>query len=372
MLGLNAKRGVVSTLERVFEHSGNQIGDLSVMWTGTTAGINFRKCGGKVNVKLIFPSIDERKDVSNNVFQNLIGYAVHELGHAWFTDNDPWDDARNEHGKFVSSLINGLEDPRIERKVIESGYAPNSRALFEYLTNSVLTKSGAVDANDYKNIPFLLAIEGRRLNGYAINVPDIVDSFACGADIRWALTEAQTAKSTYDIVDIAVELYKRIKSSQPPIQPPPPSDDGDDEDGNEDGEDGDGDDVPPSDDPVNPDKPIKPDGDGDGGDEDVPPTDTNPDTPSDKPSDGDGQDGDGQDGNDGEGNGKGDKPSDKPSNETGEDDGGQGSGKGLDGGREVEPNGFIEDELKASACDADFVSERPVVLKPTYATFKWE
>ena len=370
MLGLNAKRGVVSTLERVFEHSGNQIGDLSVMWTGTTAGINFRKCGGKVNVKLIFPSIDERKDVSNSVFQNLIGYAVHELGHAWFTDNDPWDDARNEHGTFVSSLINGLEDPRIERKVIESGYAPNSRALFEHLTNNVLAKSGAVEANDYKNIPFLLAIEGRRLNGYAINVPDIVDSFACGADIRWALAEAQNAESTYDIADIAIELYNRIKSSQPPIQPPPPSDDGDD-DGDDDGED-----APPSDDPVNPDKPIdKPDGDGDGGDEDAPPTNTNPDAPSDKPSDGDGQDGDGQDGDGQDGNdgdGKGDKPSDKPSNETGEDDGGHGSGKGLDGGREVEPNGFIEDELKQSACDADVVRERPVVKKPVYATFKWE
>ena len=346
MLGLNAKRGVVSTLERVFEHSGNQIGDLSVMWTGTTAGINFRKCGGKVNVKLIFPSIDERKDVSNSVFQNLIGYAIHELGHAWFTDNHPWDEARNVYGKFVSSLINGLEDPRIELKVIESGYAPNSRALFEHLTNNVLAKSGAVDANDYKNIPFLLAIEGRRLNGYAINVPDIVDSFACGTDIRWALTEAQSAKSTYDIAVIAIELYKRIQSSQPPIQPPPPSDDGDDEDG-----------------------------DGDGGDEDAPPIDTNPDNPTDKPTDGgDGQDGDGQDGDEGDGNGKGDKPSDKPSDgdNDGDEDGNHGSGKGLDGGREVEPNGFIEDELKQSACDADVVRERPVVKKPVYATFKWE
>jgi hypothetical protein len=344
MLGLNAKRGVVSTLERVFEHSGNQIGDLSVMWTGTTAGINFRNCGGKVNVKLIFPSIDERKDVSNSVFQNLIGYAIHELGHAWFTDNHPWDEARNVYGKFVSSLINGLEDPRIERKVIESGYAPNSRALFEHLTNNVLAKSGAVDANDYKNIPFLLAIEGRRLNGYAINVPDTVDSFACGADIRWALAEAQSAESTYDIADIAIELYNRIKSSQPPIQPPPPSDDGDDEDG-------------------------------DGGDEDAPPTDINPDNPTDKPTDGgDGQDGDGQDGDEGDGKGKGDKPSDKPSDgdNDGDEDGNHGSGKGLDGGREVEPNGFIEDELKPSACDADVVRERPVVKKPVYATFKWE
>lgn len=346
MLGLNAKRGVVSTLERVFEHSGNQIGDLSVMWTGTTAGINFRNCGGKVNVKLIFPSIDERKDVSNSVFQNLIGYAIHELGHAWFTDNYPWDEARNQHGAFVSSLINGLEDPRIERKVIESGYAPNSRALFEHLVNNVLTKSGAVEANDYKNIPFLLAIEGRRLNGYAINVPDIVDSFACGADIRWALTEARSAESTYDIVDIAIELYNRIKSSQPPIQPPPPSDDGDDEDG-----------------------------DGDGGDEDAPPTDTNPDNPTDKPTDGgDGQDGDGQDGDDGDGKGKGDKPSDKPSDgdNDGDEDGTHGSGKGLEGGREVEPHDFIEDELKQSACDADVKRERPVVKKPVYATFKWE
>lgn len=349
MLGLNAKRGVVSTLERVFEHSGNQIGDLSVMWTGTTAGINFRKCSGKVNVKLIFPSIDERKEVSNSLFQNLIGYAVHELGHAWFTDNDPWDDARNEHGKFVSNLINGLEDPRIELKVIESGYAPNSRALFEHLTNSVLGKSGVVEANDYKNIPYLLAIEGRRLNGYAINFPDVVDSFACGADIRWALAEAQNAKSTYDIADIAIELFKRIKSTQPPIQPPPPpSDDGEDEDG-----------------------------EGDGGDEDAPPSDTNPDAPSDKPTGGDGEEGEGEgDGEEGEteGNGKGDEPSDKPSDgdETGEEDGNHGSGKGLDGGLEVEPNGFIEDELKSSQCDADLVRERPVVLKPTYATFKWE
>jgi len=344
MLGLNAKRGVVSTLERVFEHSGNHIGDLSVMWTGTTAGINFKKFGDAVNVKLIFPSIDERKEVSNSLFQNLIGYAVHELGHAWFTDNDPWDDARNEHGKFVSNLINGLEDPRIELKVIESGYAPNSRALFEHLTNSVLGKSGVVEANDYKNIPYLLAIEGRRLNGYAINFPDVVDSFACGADIRWALAEAQNAKSTYDIADIAIELFKRIKSTQPPVQPPPPpSDEGEDEDG-----------------------------EGNGGDEDAPPSDTNPDAPS-EPTGGDGEEGEG-DGEEGEGNGKGDEPSDKPSDgdETGEEDGNHGSGKGLDGGLEVEPNGFIEDELKASQCDADFVRERPVVLKPTYATFKWE
>ena len=138
--------------------------------------------------------------------EQRIGYALHELGHKWFTQDRPWDDARREHGGFVSNLINGMEDPRIEQKVINSGFAPNSQALFEFLTNQVLRKSGYVEPDDFKNIPFMLAIEGRRLKGYSICVPSVVDASPYAVQLRWALKAAHKAKDTKRIVAIAIEL----------------------------------------------------------------------------------------------------------------------------------------------------------------------
>ena len=162
MLGIHAKRGIVTTLERVFNNTGNTMGQLEVLWTGKTAGIIFDRNPYGCNAKVLFPNIDETSFIPNDKFNNLIGYALHELGHAWFTNNAPWDNARERYGSYVSNLINGLEDPRIEKLVIESGRAPNSRALFENLINSVLSKDGYVDADDKRNIQFLLAVEGRR------------------------------------------------------------------------------------------------------------------------------------------------------------------------------------------------------------------
>ena len=43
MLGTNVKRGVATTLERVFNASGSRIGQLEVLWSGKTAGIIFSR-----------------------------------------------------------------------------------------------------------------------------------------------------------------------------------------------------------------------------------------------------------------------------------------------------------------------------------------
>jgi hypothetical protein len=234
-LGTQVKRGVASTLERVFQASGQNINKLEVLWSGKSAGIVFKRANRTVlsSVKVIFPSIDDMATISRKVFNNTLGYALHELGHAWFTDNAPWDDARDRHGSYVSSLINGLEDPRIEQCVIKSGYAPNAKALFEELTNSVLNENGYVKPNDMKNVPFMLAIEGRRLNGYPITHPTVLGASPWSADIEWALKSAQKAKDTERIVEISVELFKRLQQAheeqkQQPKQPPqkPQGDDG--------------------------------------------------------------------------------------------------------------------------------------------------
>jgi len=356
MLAINAKRGVESTVERVFGSTGNAFSKLQVLWTGTTAGIIFERSGKAVDAKIIFPSIDEGAEMKRSTFNNLIGYAIHELGHAWFTDNAPWDKTRSQYGQFVGNLINGLEDPRIERKVIESGYAPNAKALFEELLNSILKKNGYVDADDLKNVPFLLAVEGRRLNGYHIDAPSITDLAPWSADLHWALAEAQIAPNTQRIAEIAIELFKRLKDFEPE-----PKGDGEEE-GDEEGDDQDGD----QDGDGQGDKPTDKDGDGDkGGD--------GRGNPTDKPTDGDGDKG-GQDGE--KGSEGGDQPTDggeptdenKPSKE-GKKNGG---GKEFAGGRDVEPSEFIEGELKDQKSNlSSRLDHRPSSAKPTYATFEW-
>ena len=214
MKGINVKRGVESTLERVFNNTGRKFDTLRFSWSGATAGVCTTRLGEAINANIVFPGIDESKDIPMSLFNELIGYALHELGHVWFTDEETWNVARDHHGDFVNSLINGLEDPRIEKEVINSRYAPNSAVLFENLANAVLTKDGYVRPDDLQNVPFLLAIEGRRLNGYKLVFDSIVDQSPWASDLHWALTEAHRAKSTREIVGIAIELNKRLQSQQ--------------------------------------------------------------------------------------------------------------------------------------------------------------
>jgi hypothetical protein len=351
MLAINAKRGVESTVERVFNSTGNAFSKLQVLWTGSTAGIMFKRSSIGVDAKIVFPAIDEGAEMKRSTFNNLIGYAIHELGHAWFTANEPWDKARNEHGQFVGNLINGLEDPRIERKVIESGYAPNSKALFEELLNSVLKKNGYVDADDLKNVPFLLAVEGRRLNGYQVDVPSIVDDAPWSADLRWALAEAQLAPNTHRIAEIAIELFKRLNDFEPePTE-------GEDEGEGEEGEEGGGF-------PIKGDKPSEDGEDGQGNE------------PTDKPTDDDQEGGDKGGQGDDKGSEGGDQPSDKgqPTDENKPSEEGKknGGGKDFAGGRNVEPSEFIEGELNDQKTNlSKRLDHRPSSAKPTYATFEW-
>ena len=309
MLGIEIKRGVEATLERVFHATGNHFDKLTVVWNGKTAGVSAKKVGKGVDANVIFPSIDETKAVDKKLFNKLIGYALHELGHVWFTTNQPWEDARDKHGSFVSSLINGLEDPRIERCVYESNYAPNARALFENLTNAVLEKDGYVQPDDFKNIPFMLAIEGRRLNGYSITHPSIVDQSPYAEHLSWALKSAHKARSTAKIVEIAIELNNRLQQQAEKPQ----------------------------------DKPQ--------------------DQPNDPPQPG----GDPGDPSDGDPSGQGDKPADdgKPTDDPADD--GKKSKKSANGkGREVEPTEFINDELSQHKADCDDRRERPHVGKPVF------
>jgi hypothetical protein len=237
MLGFKLKRGVEASVERIFNSTGRRFDQLSFGWSGKTAAVMFdTNLNGGTTAKIIFPNIDDNLDIPEATHHDLVGFAVHELGHVWFTENGPWDRAREEHGAFVGSLINGLEDPRIEQCVIDSGYAPNARVLFNHVVHSVLLKNGYVEGDDFKNIPFMLAIEGRRLRGYDIPFPSVLPQSPWREDLEWALH--QPARDTADIVETAIELNHRLKKDKPKNQPQDQPQDGQDGQGGQQGEDG--------------------------------------------------------------------------------------------------------------------------------------
>lgn len=316
MLGMDVKRGVTATCERVFTASGNRFENLKVLWGGATACINYSKGADGVRATIVLPNIDESKPVPQTQFNNAIGFVLHELGHAWFTTNKPWDDAVTEHkdGKYIGSMINGLEDPRIEQCVINSGYAPNSAPLFSALINSMIAKNGYPTELDKQSLPFILAVEGRRLNGYSISAPDLVSTSIYADEITRALQLAKNAKSTREIVTIAENLYDELF----PVAEEGKSEEGGSEDGDEPSEGS----EPPTEGgfPVPNDEPSK------GG----------------EPSEGDGEADDDGETKDGKPSGKG-KPSEPK--EPLKDDGTE--------PREVEPNDFIKRSLRKFDCVAD-------------------
>ena len=317
MLALDAKRGLEATLERVLNASGQKGWKLDILWSGKTAGVRFE--GRKAHI--ILPAVDETKDVPVVLFNDLLAYVLHELGHIWFTQNEPWDLARLKHGAYVSNLINGLEDPRIEWQVIKSGYAPNSRALFESLVNNVL-EDGYVEPDDFKNLPFQLAIEGRRLNGYNLDAPSVLDESRYAADLRWALTAAKKAKNTAQIAKIAIELYRRLKKTQA---------------------------EKPEDKPEGKPEPKgKPEG---------------------KPESGEGED-EGQDEGEGQGQGKEEDEGEGQGQGEGEDDP-HPDGQSEEVGRGIEPDEKISSRFAPLTALADEVEARPSIGKPTRETITY-
>ena len=52
MLGIEIKRGVEATLERVFHATGNHFDKLTVVWNGKTAGVSAKKIGKGVDANV--------------------------------------------------------------------------------------------------------------------------------------------------------------------------------------------------------------------------------------------------------------------------------------------------------------------------------
>ena len=209
MKGFIAKAALTEFLEKVWLASGNKISRMKVQYAGDSAGIQFERTRRGLFATIRLPAIYDAADVQQSYFNDLTGFALHELGHAWFTDNEPWDDAVREHGKVLGGIVNGLEDCRAELKVIRAGYAENAGALFAQLCNNVFAKS--FDNTMIENVAAVIAVEGRRLNGYDLLVPNSFDTSPWREEIATALRDLPSCKNTADVVIVAIELWQKIR-----------------------------------------------------------------------------------------------------------------------------------------------------------------
>lgn len=343
MKGFIAKSALTAMLEKVWLASGNSISRLDVKFAGKSAGIRFERTARSLSATVILPAIDESGEVTQAFFMDVIGYVLHELGHAWFTDNEPWDAAVRKHGKVLGGIVNALEDCREEMAVIRSGYADNARALFVQLANNVF-KDG-FDNTMTENVAAVIAVEGRRLNGYELIVPDLFSGCPWAEEIADALSDLPSCANTADVVKVAVELWLKIKDSKPDEEPDgEPEDEPEGEEGEE-GDEGEGKEK--------------------GDDGDTP----NGDSPSDKPSD---EPDEKPEGDEGEGKPKG-KPSDKPSDEKG-DEGDEGSTGGNGSGKGAVKNIHASDLIESQARDmsGEHVFKLPLRSKTIIGKFNWD
>jgi hypothetical protein len=188
---------------------------------------------GKIDCKVRFPALPAQYRLGKVELDRWIGYFIHELCHAIYTDENAWKDACKEH---LAAIVNGLEDVRIEREFNRSAVASNSRELLNaLLAYCVDEMPKSYDVNSMRDLPWLFAMAGRvMLCGY-----DIPKANAALANLNpamrklvsWVMADLDKAMSTGDVLTLARKIQAHV-AVQPktapaqPTQPPLPDLDG--------------------------------------------------------------------------------------------------------------------------------------------------
>jgi hypothetical protein len=246
MKGIDAKRGIAATLERIWAMAKKDPKRLTILFGGEGARCSFEGEGRFMKARVQLPALDDIGEVSQAHFNDVIGFVLHEFGHTQYTKNEPWEKAVAERPELKDSklpfwFVNAMEDIRIEGLVIQSGLAGNAKALFEGLVDGQDVSDVKFDIPE--NVPYVLAVEGRRLNNdYALTTRDLLAECPWADNVRCSLDNLKDARSTADSVRIALDLYDllfpdAIPDAPPPSRPRGEGGDGDEvEDGDEDGD----------------------------------------------------------------------------------------------------------------------------------------
>jgi cobalamin biosynthesis protein CobT len=197
----------------------------NVTWIGKTAFASkqeqkidgFRTMSATIN----YPFIDDAAVLTRAEADLFGGYTLHEIGHLLYTDYEAL--RFNSRDKLTHAIWNGLEDPRIETAVINSGVG-GARVCFEQLLSKLLADAGR-DFNpaDPRCVPFALAVLGRcHLWGYEHDLlRNVYDRLPAkiAEFYRYAMDKLSAApldlSGTKYLLGVARELAAMLRNSMP-------------------------------------------------------------------------------------------------------------------------------------------------------------
>lgn len=142
------------------------IGEINIISKGSTACIVHRWSEGKhgkriLDATIAFPALSHGARLTRREADIWMGYALHELGHAFNTDAEPWN-ALAKKSEAHRNILNGLEDVRMERDCA-SKLTPNALRCLSELNDMTLAEAidGKVSFDHLVQLPYALATLGR-------------------------------------------------------------------------------------------------------------------------------------------------------------------------------------------------------------------
>jgi hypothetical protein len=181
---------------------------------GRTAAVTWHEHGGTKNVSVSLPTLPPGLMIERSIADRIVAFLVHEFGHVLHTDLE---DVRTRCGRdaLAFQVANGLEDPRQERALADSGVVPNAADLFHKLAEYLVSDAARVgwSCNAIGDLPFAFAALGRAKLGNAVpSLAGLKISPVMAPLVEYGLSRLPGCKSSRDVVTLALEIVKLARA----------------------------------------------------------------------------------------------------------------------------------------------------------------
>lgn len=217
--------------------------------------------------RVVIPNAETYAHLGSNAERMLHGLLDHECGHARHTDHGIMERARKKGGESLASIVNALEDGRVERLMGAEyvGCKQNLHRKNRWFWEDAKWQSNFATSDPWTAFCMASTLVVRN----SVSIPEVEHARPEIADLlRAALAHGldtfDRCRTSEDIYKLALALWERFRTPPPPPPPPPPPEDNDEDDESEDDED-ESDGTPEK--PADGDEPDEGDPDGDDSDE---------------------------------------------------------------------------------------------------------
>ncbi|MFP4029726.1 MAG: hypothetical protein ACLFWL_18260 [Candidatus Brocadiia bacterium] len=158
---------------------------------------------------IYLPSLPE--NMPEGVLPTIRGWADHECAHAIFTETEIGPEFQQKHGKRAFSILNTLEDARVEELMAEKfpGSAVNLRRAFDFVSDKASKRPSEDPFQHFTSALYIRASGRSDQDWIAPEAYDLADE--CQAELE----ELGFCEDTSDVVDLALAIWEKIRGQIP-------------------------------------------------------------------------------------------------------------------------------------------------------------